>query len=92
MAIVFDPAKRLSTLQSRELDFAHAGEVFDGPHLTIEDDRNDYGETRYFTVGLLVGRMVVIVWTPRGDDQRVISMRRANDREQKAYGRRLANG
>ncbi|HEX5933610.1 MAG TPA: BrnT family toxin [Pseudorhizobium sp.] len=49
MAIIFDPSKRLSSLQQRGLDFAAAGQVFDGPHLTVEDDRFDYGETRYFT-------------------------------------------
>jgi uncharacterized protein len=90
MAIIFDPVKRLLTLEQRGLDFADAGQVFDGPHLTIEDDRIDYGETRYFTVGFLNERLVVLVWTPRGDHQRIISMRKANDREQKAYGARLA--
>lgn len=90
MAILFDPVKRLLTLEQRGLDFSDAGQVFDGPHLTIEDDRIDYRETRYFTVGFLNERLVVLVWTPRGDDQRIISMRKANDREQKAYGPRLA--
>ncbi|MBP2560427.1 uncharacterized DUF497 family protein [Neorhizobium galegae] len=47
-------------------------------------------EKRAFTVGFLDERMVVLVWTPREDDQRIISMRKANDREQKAYGQRLA--
>ena len=90
MAIVFDDEKRRKTLVERGLDFAAAGEVFDGPHLTIEDDRFDYGETRFFTIGFLGRRMVVVVWTPRDDDQRIISMRKANDREQQAYGGRLA--
>ena len=90
MAVIFDPAKRLLTREQRGLDFADAGKVFAGFHLTIEDDRIDYGETRYFTVGFLDERMVVLVWTPREDDQRIISMRKANDREQKAYGPRLA--
>lgn len=90
MAIVFDEEKRRKTLVERGLDFAAAGDVFDGPHLTIEDDRFDYGETRFFTIGFLGRRMVVVVWTPRDDDQRIISMRKANDREQQAYGGRLA--
>lgn len=90
MAIVFDEEKRRKTLVERGLDFAAAGDVFDGPHLTIEDDRFDYGETRFFTIGFLGRRMVVVVWTPRDDDQRIISMRKANDREQEAYGGRLA--
>ncbi|WP_234811163.1 BrnT family toxin [Xaviernesmea oryzae] len=41
MAILFDPVKRLLTLEQRGLDFSDAGKVFDGPHLTIEDDRID---------------------------------------------------
>jgi uncharacterized DUF497 family protein len=91
MAVVFDPEKRLRTLNERGLDFAEADEVFEGPHLTVEDNRIDYGEPRYFTVGLLRGRMVVVVWTPRGDNQRIISMRKANEREQNAYGSRLSH-
>jgi uncharacterized DUF497 family protein len=51
----------------------------------MTDDRQDYGETRYLTIGHLRGRMVVIVWTPRGGDRHVISMRKANDREQTRF-------
>ena len=90
MPVIFDPEKRRLNLEQRGLDFADADKVFDGPHLTIEDDRIDYGEVRYLTVGMLEQRMVVLVWTPRGQDLRIISMRKANDREQRAYGPRLA--
>jgi len=89
MEIEFDPAKRQATLDHRGLDMARAGEVFDGATLTIEDDRADYGEPRFITIGKLEGRMVVLVWTPRAAARRIISMRKANDREQKAYGHRL---
>ena len=44
------------------------------------------------TVGHLEGRMVVVVWTPRGRARRVISMRKANDREQAHYRERLRQG
>ena len=64
---------------------ARADEVFDGASLTIEDDRMEYGETRYITIGFLDERMVVLVWTPRGDVHRIISMRKANDREKAIY-------
>lgn len=90
MAITFDAEKQLKTLQERGLDFARCADVFDGYHLTTADDRHDYGEVRYLTIGFLDQRMVVVVWTWRGRDQRIISMRKANDREQKAYGPRLA--
>lgn len=89
MTIEFDPAKRQLTLDNRGIDMARAGEVLDGTTLTIVDDRQDYGETRFITVGRLDGRMVVVVWTPRGAVRRIISMRKANDREQALYGPRL---
>lgn len=63
--------------------------MFEGDTLTIEDDRFDYGEQRFITIGRLEGRMMVIVWTPRGAVRRIISMRKANDREQAAYSPRL---
>ena len=84
-AVEFDAAKRAGTLEQRGLDMARAGEVFEGATLTIEDDRMDYGETRYITIGFLDERMVVLVWTPRGDVHRIISMRKANDREKAIY-------
>ena len=62
-----------------------AGEVFDGPTLTVEDDRRDYGEARFITIGFLDDAMVVLVWTPRNNGYRIISMRKANERERKLY-------
>lgn len=85
MKLEFDAVKRATTLELRGLDMARAGEVFDGPTLTVEDERRDYGETRYVTVGFLDGTMVVLVWTPRDDGYRIISMRKANERERKHY-------
>ena len=89
MDIEFDTAKRDATLEARGLDMADAGEVFEGSHLTVTDDRTDYGELRFITVGRMAGRMVVLVWTPRGSACRIISLRKANDREQRLFGPRL---
>ena len=89
MQIEFDTAKRQETLEERGLDMADAAEVFEGDHLTVEDPRFDYGEVRNITVGFLAGRMVVLAWTLRGEACRIISMRKANDREQKAYAPRF---
>jgi len=89
LGIAFDPDKRQATLESRGLDMARAEEIFDGNVLTVADERMDYGEPRFISIGRLDGRMVVLVWTPRGDDRRIISMRKANEREQAAYGPRL---
>ncbi|GJD49407.1 hypothetical protein OPKNFCMD_2137 [Methylobacterium crusticola] len=89
MRIVYDPAKRASNLCKHGLDFEDAAEVLGGPALDIRDIRFDYGEPRIMSVGHLRGRMVVVVWTPDGDAYRIISMRKANDREQKRYRGRL---
>jgi uncharacterized DUF497 family protein len=89
MEIEFDPDKRNKTLIERELDFARADEIFAGHHFTTEDTREDYNELRYITVGKLDSRMVVMVWTPRGEARRIISLRKANDREYARYASRV---
>lgn len=89
MHISFDPAKRQATLEERGLDFADALDVFEGTELTAADDRKDYGEERFITYGYLRQKAVIIVWTPRDDGRRIISMRHANDRERARYEARL---
>jgi uncharacterized DUF497 family protein len=90
MKITCDPAKRAATLVSRDIDFLDAEQVFAGRTLTVQDTRRAYGETRFQTVGFLAGRMVMVVWTPRGDARHVISMRKCNAKEQKRYSQRFA--
>ncbi len=86
MAIVYDETKRQKTLRERGLDFADAAKVFEGgTYIENLDDRIDYGEDRYVTFGLINGTLVVVVWTPRGKDKRVISMRKANAAETQRY-------
>jgi len=87
--ITFDPVKRDRTLAERGLDFARVGEVFRRKEFTQPDNRFDYGEERMITFGVLGDRIVVVVWTLRGDARHVISMRKANEREQKRYRDRL---
>lgn len=89
MQIEFDPDKRDKTIVERGLDFARASEVFAGRHFTAEDTREDYSESRFITVGKLDDRMVVMVWTSRGEARRIISMRKANEREQARYAHHL---
>lgn len=81
MRITFDPAKRIATLEERGLDFADAADVFDGITAEAKDTRKDYGETRIICFGLLRGRLVQIVYTPRDAGRHIISMRKANGRE-----------
>ena len=83
MRITCDSTKRQHTLQERGIDMRRAKEVFAGVHFTRADDRFDYGEPRFVTVGLLDSRLVVFVWTPRGTARRIISMRHCHEREAK---------
>ncbi len=87
--IEFDAAKRETTLFARGLDMARANEIFDSPHLDQMDYRRNYGEVRVFSFGHLDSRPVVVVWTYRGNKRRIISLRRANEREIKKYQARL---
>jgi uncharacterized DUF497 family protein len=57
--------------------------------VTTGDSRLNYGERRWVTVGYLDGRVVVVVWTPRGQARRIISMRKANEREIAKFARDL---
>ena len=92
MRITCDPAKRQRTLQERGLDMRRAKEIFAGYHFTRVDDRFDYGEPRFTTVGWLDSRLVVFVWTPRGTARRVVSMRHCHEREAKTLRQFLPKG
>ena len=92
MRIIFDPAKRARTLAERGLDFADAAEFFSGLTFEIEDTRRNYGERRIMCFGMLAGRMIVVGYVQRGNARHVFSMRKANDREIKAYQQRLEKG
>jgi uncharacterized DUF497 family protein len=86
--ITYDAKKRARTLKERGLDFEDAAQVFSGTHTREEDTRFEYGETRYLSAGFLEGRMVVLVWTPRGDARHVISMRYCHA-EEESWWRKL---
>ena len=89
MRIELNEAKRADTIKARGLDMARPADMFAGPTLTVEDDRRDYGEVRYITIGFLDETMVVLVWTPRDHAYRIISVRKANERERRLYGPRF---
>jgi uncharacterized DUF497 family protein len=90
MRITFDPAKRDKTLIERGLDFAEAAEVFDGPVYEIEDTHKPYGEKRILCFGLYKGRLVVVGYVQRGTARHVFTMRKANEKEQTKFRKRLS--
>ena len=89
ITITCDPVKHAETLAHRALDFYDAAIVFAGRTATVEDVRRDYGERRFRTAGYLRGRLVVIMWTPRGTVRRVFSMRYCHAKEERKWIERM---
>lgn len=86
MKYTWDEVKRQSNLRKHRLDFADAEIVFDGLTLTFEDDRFDYTEQRFITIGTLDGEFIVIAHTENEDDlTRIISMRKATKHEENIF-------
>ena len=89
MKFEWDARKRASNILKHGLDFADVPQVFDSPMLNRIDDRRHYGEVRHLGMGSLDGRVVLVVYTLRGNTIRIISMRKANERETQIYKKRL---
>jgi uncharacterized DUF497 family protein len=87
----WDEAKRRSNLWRHGIDFAEVVDIFSGPTFTIADDRYDYGEKRFLTLGLLNGRVVAVVHTDSDDVIRIISARKAERHEEIQYFRERWN-
>ncbi len=81
----WDPAKRLRNLRVHGLDFRDADSIWDNPTVTREDIREDYGEIRLVTFGLLRAEVVVLVFSDRDGDPHIISLRRADKHEAHYY-------
>jgi uncharacterized DUF497 family protein len=81
----WDEAKRQANRAKHGVDFAQIDGFDWGTCTHARDHRMDYGELRVVSAGYIGGRLHLVVWTPRGETRRIISLRKANDREEKAY-------
>ena len=88
MAITFDPEKNARNIATRGLSFELIAQLDWNTAEVKTDSRRDYGETRLQVLALLDGRLHVAVVTPRGEDLRVISLRKANTKEVEFYGQK----
>jgi uncharacterized protein len=82
----WDEAKNRENLRKHGISFGRAVEIFNGPILSIPDDRYDYGEERVMTFGM-TGILVIlaVVHTHRDNVTRIISARRADKDEQREF-------
>ena len=86
MKFEFDAEKQVINLRKHGIDLRDAAYVFSDMHwLDAADERKDSGEERRLVVGAVENRVWVVVYTRRADAIRLISARKANEREQKRY-------
>jgi uncharacterized DUF497 family protein len=85
MGFECDEGKSRNNLLQRGFDFSVAYCFDFETALTVIDDRHDYGELRYRSVGTANNKLFSVVWTPRNGKLRIISVRRANKKERKLY-------
>jgi uncharacterized DUF497 family protein len=90
--ISFDPAKSERNVADRGLPFTLVLQLDWSNAMIREDVRKNYGERRYVALGMIGGRLHVVVFTPRMDKVHVISLRRANQREVKSYEQKIKPG
>ncbi len=92
MKFEWDPQKNDVNITKHELDFANAAQVFSLPLRISLDERRDYGEDRWVGLGMLNGRIVIVVFTePDRETIRIISLRKALPHERKIYERYIEN-
>ena len=91
MDVSFDPIKNAQNMELRGLSFERAAEFQFATAWIVVDDRKDYGETRYRAIGVLEERLHALVFTETQVGIRVISFRRANQREERRYEQAKAN-
>jgi uncharacterized DUF497 family protein len=85
VVVSFDPPKSRKNAAERGLPFERVDELNWPDAVIIEDVRRDWGEPRLMVIAMLDGKVHVAVVTPRDDDLRVISFRRARKYEEKLY-------
>lgn len=87
ISLEWNKRKNEANFKKHGFHFESATLVFSGAYITQEDTRKDYGERRFLSMGTLGqnGRVVIVAYTHRGSKLRIISMRKANQREQKIF-------
>lgn len=86
MKFQWDQGKSDACFRDRGFDFAYAVSAFGDPNRVVrQDTRHVYGEKRYQLIGRVDRRLFVLVYTHRHGDTRIISARKANQREVRRY-------
>jgi len=84
----FDPKKDAANLKKHGVSLSEGDGVLNDPLAITVEDESAQGERRFVTIGMNVfGSLMVVVHTPRGDEVRIISVRKADPKERRAYAK-----
>ena len=85
MEFEWDEKKNIANLEKHGISFELVKLAFNDDLIAWVDDRKEYSEERYVGFGLIQGRCVNVVYTMRDNRIRIISGRKANEREKRRY-------
>lgn len=88
MAVVFDSEKDAANIAKHGMSLSRAADLVLDEAVVIEDRRKDYGEARFNAYGPINDVLHALSFTLRGEDIRVISLRRAREKEVRQWQRR----
>jgi uncharacterized protein len=91
MRFEWDEKKRLINIEKHGIDFIDVPAIFELDIVTVIDERFDYGEIRYQTLGLLKSHVILVVHTESETVIRIISARKATKYEEKIYFNQIAD-
>jgi uncharacterized DUF497 family protein len=83
---IWDESKNSSNFEKHKIDFHFASKIFfDNKRIEWENNRNDYGEIRFITIGKILNVIITVVYTLRNNTIRMISARTAKKQEKNLY-------
>jgi len=86
MTATFDPKKDAANLKKHGVSLSEGDGVLSDPLAVTIEDESAEGEQRFVTLGTnILGALMVVVWTPRDDDARIISVRKSTSKERRNY-------
>ena len=91
MRFEWDEKKRLINIRKHGIDFADVPAIFELDTVTVIDDRFEYDETRYQTLGLLKARVILVVHTESETVIHIISARKATKYEEENYFNQISD-
>jgi len=91
MSYEWDERKRQANVKKHGIDFIDIPELFDGYMVILPDERFNYSETRFIAIGILRNQVIVIAYTERNENIRIISARKATKYEQTYYFQQISN-